>query len=45
MLNFLALKDGEVSKLTKMNFRKQIKKLCSDNAAWVTKSADKMVKV
>ena len=41
MLNFLALKDGEVSKLTKMNFRKQIKKLCSDNAAWVTKSADK----
>jgi len=41
MLSFLAIKSNEVSKITAMSFRKQIRKLCADNEEWVEKSQDK----
>ena len=41
MLSYLALKDDEFSKLTAMNFRKQMKKLCADNKKWLSRTSDK----
>ncbi len=41
MLSFLALKDNEFSKLTALNFRKQMKKLCGDNKKWTSRTSDK----
>jgi hypothetical protein len=41
LLNYLAIKNNAVFKLTKLNFRKQIRKLCSNNKKWVEKSQEK----
>ena len=41
MLNMLGFKDNKLHKLSKLKFRKQIKKLLSDNPKWVEKAMDK----
>ena len=41
MLSYLALKGDEFSKLTALNFRKQMKKLCNDNKDWSSRASDK----
>jgi hypothetical protein len=41
MLSFLALKNGEISKLTALNFRKQMKKITSDNKKFMKRASDK----
>ncbi|CAI8326576.1 MAG: Uncharacterised protein [Flavobacterium sp. SCGC AAA160-P02] len=41
MLSFLVLKDGEFSKLTALNFRKQMKKITSDNKKFMERTKDK----
>jgi len=40
-LSVLVYKGNAVFKVSKLKFRKQIKKICSDNAAWVEKSSNK----
>ncbi|PXX98933.1 hypothetical protein DF185_16305 [Marinifilum breve] len=40
-LSFLVFKDGELKKITKLNFRKPIAKLCSDNEKWVELAENK----
>ena len=41
MLSFLAYKDGELVKINKLNFKKKIKKLLSDNKQCLDKMKDK----
>ena len=41
MLSFLALKNGEISKLTALSFRKQMKKITSDNKKFMKRASDK----
>ena len=41
MLSFLALKNGKISKLTALNFRKQMKKITSDNKKFIKRASDK----
>ena len=41
MLSFLASKDGELVKINKLNFKKKIKKLLSDNKHCLEKMKDK----
>ena len=41
MLSFLALKNGEISKLTALNFRKQMRKITSDNKKFMERTSDK----
>ena len=41
MLSFLALKNGEFSKLTALNFRKQMRKITSDNEKFMKRTSDK----
>ena len=41
MLSFLALKNGEFSKLKAFNFRKQMRKITSDNEKFMKRTSDK----
>jgi hypothetical protein len=41
MLSFLALKKGEISKLSALRFRKQMKKITSDNKKFMERTSDK----
>jgi hypothetical protein len=41
MLSFLALKNGEISKLSALRFRKQMNKITSDNKKFVERTSDK----
>jgi|TARA_B110000238_G_scaffold149415_1_gene161134 hypothetical protein len=41
MLSFLALKNGEFSKLKAINFRKQMRKITSDNEKFMKRTSDK----
>jgi hypothetical protein len=41
MLSFLALKNDEISKLSALNFRKQMKKITSDNKKFIERTSDK----
>lgn len=41
MLNLLAFKDNKIYKLSKLKFRKQIRKLLADSPEWTAKAADK----
>ena len=41
MLNFLGLKNNQLYKISKLNFKKQIKKILSDNKEWLKKTNDK----
>jgi hypothetical protein len=41
MLSFLALKNGEISKLSALRFRKQMKKITSDNKKFMERTNDK----
>jgi hypothetical protein len=40
MLSFLALKNGEISKLSALRFRKQMNKITSDNKKFVERTSD-----
>jgi|GEM_PF-1671647 len=41
MLSFLAFKNGEISKLTALRFRKQMKKITSDNEKFMERTSNK----
>ena len=41
MLSFLAFKNGEISKLSALRFRKQMKKITSDNEKFTKRTSDK----
>ena len=41
MLSYLALKDGRISKLTALSFRKQMRRLCYDNEKFMSRTTDK----
>lgn len=41
MLSFLAYKDKQLVKVNKLNFKKQMKRLLSENKEWLKKAGDK----
>ena len=41
MLSYLALKDGRISKLTALSFKKQMRRLCYDNEKFMSRTTDK----
>ncbi|MFL3658885.1 MAG: hypothetical protein ACJ07L_12650 [Opitutales bacterium] len=41
MLSFLVLKEGKIDKLTKLNFRKPMLAICSDNEVFLARTKDK----
>ena len=41
MLSYLALKDGQISKITKLRFRNQMKNIAYDNQKFMNRTTDR----